>query len=89
MSVDQEFANDVVPGCTVQFDDRAGCGVNVEYAHLGGAPLVRLSFHTYSGESGAHDLTLAQIDQLRAALDAVSKAGRAFNADRPAFAPAA
>ncbi|WP_238015998.1 hypothetical protein KZZ52_00420 [Dactylosporangium sp. AC04546] len=78
MSIDQDIADDVAPDCTVEFDERSGCGVNVEYTDRGRTPFVALSFHTYFGESGVHDLTLAQVDQLRAALDAVSRAAQAF-----------
>ncbi|GAA0716723.1 hypothetical protein Drose_36740 [Dactylosporangium roseum] len=67
----------------MRYDERSGCGVNVEYVERSGAPLVGLRFHTFYGERGAHDLTLAQVDQLRAALDAVSKTARAVDALRP------
>ncbi|MFB9451171.1 hypothetical protein [Dactylosporangium vinaceum] len=59
------------------YDDRSGCGVNVEYVQHGRVPFVALSFVTQFGESGVHDLTLGQVDQLRAALDAVGRAARA------------
>ncbi|MFG2043367.1 hypothetical protein [Dactylosporangium sp. NPDC048998] len=93
MTVDQVLsrmaADEVPPDCTVRFDDRAGCGVNVELLDNRATPLVGLTFVTHLGVSDAHDLTLAQVEQLRAALDAVTRtvrgAGVAWSVvDRPA-----
>jgi hypothetical protein len=57
---------DHIPGCTVRYDDRAGCGVNVAPR----AEFVELTFVTRRGFSETHDLTHAQAGELRAVLDA-------------------
>lgn len=49
-----------VPACTVPFDERAGCGVNVERLLSGERSLIGITFVTRSGADLPHDLTLDQ-----------------------------
>ncbi|GAA3254353.1 hypothetical protein ACFO1B_51365 [Dactylosporangium siamense] len=48
------------PECTVPFDDRAGCGVNVERLLGGERSLIGITFVTRSGADLPHDITLDQ-----------------------------
>jgi hypothetical protein len=67
--IDPEFR----PDCTVRYDEWAGCGVNVQRRTDRQHPYVDLTFLTRRGDAESHYLTLAQIEQLRAALDAVTR----------------
>jgi hypothetical protein len=59
----------------VPFDDRAGCGVNVERLLSGEHTLIGITFVTWSGPDLPHDLTLDQAQQLLAQVaDAVRDA---------------
>jgi hypothetical protein len=64
----------VPPDTTVRFDRWADCGVNVmrKTGHAVG-DFVELAFVTARGHVVAHSLTLAQVEQLRAATDAVTR----------------
>lgn len=62
-----------VSDCTVPYDDQSGCGVNVELAGRPSSPFVGITFMTISGPCEPHDLTMPQAQQLRAALDAVTR----------------
>ncbi|GGM51635.1 hypothetical protein GCM10007977_061720 [Dactylosporangium sucinum] len=60
------------PTCTVRFDDRAGCGINLEVVSGNGrTSFIGVTFVTRRGEEEPHDLTFAQVGQLQAALSAL------------------
>ncbi|WP_433211007.1 hypothetical protein ACQP00_49675 [Dactylosporangium sp. CS-047395] len=61
------------PACTVRFDRVSGCGVNIEVHQRGETPLIALRFVTFLHIRKSHELTLDQVEQLRAALDVVSR----------------
>ena len=61
------------PDCTVRYDNWSGCGVNVQRRSDRQPDYVELTFLTRRGTSESHDLTLAQVEQLHAALDAVTR----------------
>jgi len=60
-------------GCTVRYDEWSGCGVNVVCRQGANRTFVELSFLTRTGLEQSHSLTGSQVEQLRAALDAVSR----------------
>lgn len=62
---------DIPPECTVRFDDRAGCGVNLARHDTINYTFVDIAFVTYDGPEDTHSLTLDQAEQLRAVLDAL------------------
>ena len=64
---------DFVPDCTVRYDEWGGCGVNVLRRADHTRSFVDLTFLTRKGTAETHYLTLAQVEQLRAALDAVTR----------------
>lgn len=64
---------EVAPDCTVPFDERAGCGVNVERLLSGQRTLIGITFVTRSGTDLPHDLTL---DQARLLLARIADAIR-------------
>jgi hypothetical protein len=61
------------PNCTIRFDDLSGCGVNV--AHRENDPFKRLdlTFVSEGHQETTFTLTQVQADQLRAALDALTR----------------
>src|SRR5438105_132536 len=61
------------PACTVRYDDWSGCGVDVLRREVGGRTAIELTFVTDVLAPYAHTLTFDQAEQLRAALDAVTK----------------
>ena len=65
-----------VADCTVPYDGQSGCGVNVSLAGQRLSTFVAITFVTAAGPSEPHDLTLPQAQQLRAALDAVTRSER-------------
>lgn len=67
--VDPDFR----PDCTVRYDEWAGCGVNVLRRADADRVFVELTFLTRRGIAEPHYVTLAQVEQLRAALDAVTR----------------
>ncbi|MFI5908373.1 hypothetical protein [Dactylosporangium sp. NPDC051541] len=66
----------VKPVCMVPFDERAGCGVNIALVTGRTSSLVGLSFITHRRVCATHDLTLAQITQLRDELDVLLSIAR-------------
>lgn len=61
------------PDCTVRYDEWSGCGVNVQRRADRSQDYVEVTFLTRRGTSEVHDLTIAQVEQLHAALDAVTR----------------
>jgi hypothetical protein len=55
--------------CTVEFDDRSGCGLNVSRRENGGNTFVGLTFVTRRAARVSHDISVAQAEQLRAVLE--------------------
>ncbi|MET7426211.1 hypothetical protein [Dactylosporangium sp. NPDC005555] len=71
-----------VPDCTVPFDDRAGCGVNVERLLSGERSLIGITFVTRSGTDLAHDITLDQALQLVGRIADAVRDARSSGAER-------
>jgi hypothetical protein len=68
-STDQDAAT---PDCTVRFDDRAGCGINVaRRSNESMGRFIDLAFVTHAGSKEAHSITFDQAEQLRAVLDSL------------------
>jgi hypothetical protein len=64
---------DFRPDCTVRYDEWAGCGVKVLRRAKAERVYVELVFLTKRGDAESHYLTMAQVEQLRAAVDAVTR----------------
>jgi hypothetical protein len=73
VAMDPEF----LPDCTVRFDEWGGCGINVIRREDHGRTFVDLTFLTKLGQVETHWLTVSQVDQLRAALDAATRTSTA------------
>jgi hypothetical protein len=80
-TVPQQPHGDRIEDCTVPYDDRSGCGVNVARAGRPASPFVAITFMTISGAGEPHDLTVQQAQQLRAALDAAIRTDPVTAAD--------
>ncbi|WP_238005838.1 hypothetical protein KZZ52_41505 [Dactylosporangium sp. AC04546] len=72
MNVRRDPIGDHPPTCTVRFDEGAGCGVNLELVGRRGTSFVGVTFVTRRGAEDPHDLTFAQVEQLQAALAALT-----------------
>lgn len=61
----------VLPACTVRFDPTMGCGIKVGWREVSGTMLVSIAIVTRRGTEPEHWFSFGQVEQLRAALDAI------------------